>query len=195
MESMRWLSLLVLGGCHVVFGLEENATRPEFPLESRTHDEDGDGVADALDPCPHRIELDDTEFDGDMDGIGDRCDPRPDAPDLRYFIAFEGGNAAVLAPQGVAIQEADALLLGTTSGNAQLVLDAFDAGVVDVEVDIEIAAIKPLTAGEYAEVGLFAVHRDFTDKNRGDNCFYGADATPRNFLEFNNDDDHHDALA
>ena len=39
------------------------------------HDEDGDGVRDIDDVCPHLA--DPTQDDGDGDGVGDACDPNP----------------------------------------------------------------------------------------------------------------------
>jgi hypothetical protein len=38
------------------------------------HDEDGDGIDDACDRCPH---VADNSDDGDNDGVGDACDPQP----------------------------------------------------------------------------------------------------------------------
>ena len=38
------------------------------------HDEDGDGVADAVDDCPY---LAGPQLDSDGDGVGDLCDPEP----------------------------------------------------------------------------------------------------------------------
>jgi hypothetical protein len=38
------------------------------------HDEDGDGLADAVDPCPH---VAGDAADGDGDQVGDACDPHP----------------------------------------------------------------------------------------------------------------------
>jgi hypothetical protein len=39
------------------------------------HDEDGDGVDDACDDCPHVANP--AQADGDGDGVGDVCDPNP----------------------------------------------------------------------------------------------------------------------
>ncbi|HTR56488.1 MAG TPA: hypothetical protein VMJ10_37700 [Kofleriaceae bacterium] len=48
------------------------------------HDEDGDGVDDACDGCPHVA--DPAQIDSDGDGVDDVCDPRPTIP--RDHIAF-----------------------------------------------------------------------------------------------------------
>lgn len=48
------------------------------------HDEDGDGLDDACDPCPH---LAGDAADADRDGVGDACDPNT-AP-VDHFTLFE----------------------------------------------------------------------------------------------------------
>jgi len=48
------------------------------------HDEDGDGIDDACDNCPHLPNAD--QADGDGDGVGDVCDPQPTI--ARESIAF-----------------------------------------------------------------------------------------------------------
>jgi hypothetical protein len=50
------------------------------------HDEDGDGIPDALDNCPHVANPDQTDRDGD--GVGDACDPNPDTP-TEHFALFD----------------------------------------------------------------------------------------------------------
>jgi hypothetical protein len=47
------------------------------------HDDDGDGVDDACDFCPHIV---DDQADSDGDGVGDACDPEPTS--ARERIAF-----------------------------------------------------------------------------------------------------------
>lgn len=41
------------------------------------HDEDGDGIDDALDNCPHMAA---STADSDGDGVGNACDPHPETP-------------------------------------------------------------------------------------------------------------------
>lgn len=52
------------------------------------HDEDGDGVDDACDGCPHLP--DGAQVDGDGDGVDDLCDPRPQTATehIAYFDPF-----------------------------------------------------------------------------------------------------------
>jgi hypothetical protein len=48
------------------------------------HDEDGDGIDDACDVCPHRA--DPAQVDTDHDGVGDACDPEPTNPHQRIAL-------------------------------------------------------------------------------------------------------------
>lgn len=56
------------------------------------HDEDGDGILDACDLCPHLAGFD---VDPDGDGVGSACDPDPAMPNRIAF--FEGFNTPGLA--------------------------------------------------------------------------------------------------
>lgn len=195
----RLLALVSLAGCDVVFGLEENKTADSV-LESATHDEDGDQIADRFDLCPHQAAPE--MLDTDDDGIGDRCDPRKTTPDLRFFIAFENGDAGVLLPRGSLATEPDALVVGSITSEGGFLLDMIVTDTADIEADLEIVETKALV-GEYAEVGLFTVHRSFLDggTERGDVCFFGTDdfdrtpPIPRNFLEFEHDDSYRSDLS
>lgn len=51
------------------------------------HDEDGDGIPDALDNCPADPNSD--QLDGDADGVGNACDPHPALQDkMTFFESF-----------------------------------------------------------------------------------------------------------
>lgn len=51
------------------------------------HDEDGDGIDDACDVCPHRADA--QQLDADGDGVGDACDPsNSTSQDIVYFDPF-----------------------------------------------------------------------------------------------------------
>jgi hypothetical protein len=56
-----------------------------------THDEDGDGIDDAVDTCPH-VAGPNTDSDGD--GVGDACDPHPDTAGdhIGLFSSLEPGT-------------------------------------------------------------------------------------------------------
>jgi hypothetical protein len=73
-----WLLLLV--GCgRVGFDVDH-------PTCAAGHDEDGDGIPDACDVCPHIADPDQTDSDGD--GVGDACDPEPDNP-RQHIVVFD----------------------------------------------------------------------------------------------------------
>ena len=51
-----------------------------------THDEDGDGIRDFCDVCPHIADPDQADTDGDR--VGDACDPEPTNP-RQSIIVFD----------------------------------------------------------------------------------------------------------
>src|SRR5438128_1554131 len=59
-------------------------SEPDAGPKCTGHDEDGDGVGDACDVCPHVP--DPQQLDSDGDGVGDACDPEPMNP--RQQIVF-----------------------------------------------------------------------------------------------------------
>ena len=71
------------------------------------HDEDGDGFADSIAPCPH-VAGDLTDTDGD--GVGDACDPNP-ATATEHWVLFATMQAGDTAYDDItgATQEADSL--------------------------------------------------------------------------------------
>jgi hypothetical protein len=112
---MRMALVGLLGACSI----------PPFhgPLDSPTaggHDEDGDGIADVDDPCPHLVGgL--SSHDTDNDGIGDDCDPFPNDPgDSKRFFSFADGNGDLYI-DGAVTPMGDAIELGTLAGQYDLV--------------------------------------------------------------------------
>ncbi len=68
---------------------------------SRSHDEDGDGVADVADDCPGTANPDQADADGD--GVGDLCDPdNLTAQRIVMFEAFGGGVLPAWTATGAA---------------------------------------------------------------------------------------------
>jgi hypothetical protein len=80
------------------------------------HDEDGDGVDDACDGCPHIFDPD--QLDSDGDGVDDVCDPHPTEPrdSIAFFDPF------------VAQRPEWTLDASATFANDQLVVDARTVG-------------------------------------------------------------------
>ena len=100
------LAGLLLGACDIVFRIDRIGVGDGMPdaldasndgdaqqqagCETDTHDEDGDGVADACDRCPG---IADDQTDSDMDGVGDLCDPSSQAKhDIALFLSFAGND-------------------------------------------------------------------------------------------------------
>lgn len=81
---MPWVAVAVAAaGCDLVYQLDRPEACPGMP--EATHDEDGDGVPDACDLCPHVASPDQTNSDGDE--LGDACDT--DAASAQCVVAFE----------------------------------------------------------------------------------------------------------
>jgi hypothetical protein len=92
--TRAWL-LLVLAGCgRLDFGARGDAAAGGDEATAKVcanpagHDEDGDGIDDACDGCPHIADPD--QPDGDGDGVDDACDPNPTTPgdSIAYFDPF-----------------------------------------------------------------------------------------------------------
>ena len=98
------------------------------------HDEDGDGIDDACDGCPHIANPDQADRDGD--GVGDVCDPNPDAP-IDHIALFDPFTA--MLPQwtftgGSSSYTGDSIVVAAAGTNWDAVLqlsptnDAFAIG-------------------------------------------------------------------
>jgi hypothetical protein len=116
------------------------------------HDEDGDGIPDTLDNCPHIPNVDQADRDGD--GVGDVCDPQPDVPEesIAYFspfvtspFVFEYGSASQLTSTG------DAVVFDGEPGQVMAAIDVplhhdlvwFGGQILDMTATFHQLAILP----------------------------------------------------
>jgi len=180
MDSMRsWALVVLLAGCNVVFPLEP-PTHDASADVLTGHDEDGDGIADEIDPCPHLASGDHDDSDGD--GIGNACDPYPTVGgDEWHFYSFVDGIGDLVL-SGSIVQVEDAVELGDVSQQVQfLYLPIPDADDVEIELGYQILA--PMEDGAYHEVGVFAVAQENDPATQGDVCFGGYDGSPYQELQ------------
>ena len=175
----------LLGGCDTVFQLERPAVQ--------AHDEDGDGVVDELDPCPHLAH--EIVLDNDHDGVPADCDSDDNQPGTVtkfYPLVTDLGDLTVAGT--LSYDTPDEVGLGSiVDGLTTLEVPSVASGTVQLEVGFEIVenSVEDHQMGDWSEVGLYAAHRMFTKSLRGDNCFFGVDpppATPPLYLEMNEDD-------
>jgi hypothetical protein len=102
--------LLALTACGRIRFDERHVPRDGAPADmmlSAAHDEDGDGIPDADDPCPH-VPGDATDTDGD--GVGDDCDVDAGTPDQHWllFSTLQPGDEPFDDLTGF-VQEADSV--------------------------------------------------------------------------------------
>jgi hypothetical protein len=111
-----WLLLLV--GCGRIAFDEAAVKVCEAPVG---HDEDGDGIDDACDGCPHLPDA--AQIDRDGDGVDDLCDPQPAIATERitYFDPFvvRDPSWTLVSMSGTFDGES---LVGDTRGGGNLVL-------------------------------------------------------------------------
>jgi hypothetical protein len=80
-------AFVAFAGCgRVAFGTIADSQRDASCVAPVGHDEDGDGVDDACDVCPHVP--DPAQLDSDGDGVGDACDPAPNDPS-QFWVLFD----------------------------------------------------------------------------------------------------------
>lgn len=110
-------------GCGRV-GFDSRRAGGDGPMHACTpvgHDEDGDGVDDACDDCPHLA--DPAQIDSDGDGVGDVCDPEPAMPrqQIVVFDPFTTLGAQWQASSGTTVS-GDRLFLDGQNGSSIVTL-------------------------------------------------------------------------
>ncbi|HEY4177143.1 MAG TPA: hypothetical protein VGM90_09940 [Kofleriaceae bacterium] len=87
------------------------------------HDEDGDGVDDACDGCPHIADA--AQIDTDGDGVDDACDPEPDNPrqTIAVFDPMTAPRPELTINGASSVYANDALTVDARDGYSYLALD------------------------------------------------------------------------
>jgi hypothetical protein len=122
--------LLLVSGCgRFGFGAQPDAEPADGsradarPDALGGHDEDGDGVADSIDVCPHIPDV--LQQDGDGDGVGDRCDPDPFVPAQSWlvFSALTAGDLPLIVagPAGSWTMDSDSWHFTNPGSAGQLI--------------------------------------------------------------------------
>jgi len=172
---VRAALLLITGlaGCDQVWGLE----RPDAGPPSDKNDEDLDGIANSLDPCPH-LAVDDST-DDDQDGIPAICDVDDTKASVAVFFGFDAeGIPAALEIQGSTASDTPGTItignLGDTLDTITLKNVTAKTSLMDVgfEVIEDTVEADPASA-TYNELGLHAANTSYAPSTRGDTCFFG----------------------
>jgi hypothetical protein len=138
---MRWAVVLSIAACgRVGFDGRDDSTIVLACAAPAGHDEDGDGVDDACDDCPHIA--DPSQLDSDGDGVGDVCDPHPTLPidHIAFFDPFTSARPEWTLAS--ATYDGDHLVLDGTAGEADAILQflpATDVLALGGRIDLGIA--------------------------------------------------------
>jgi hypothetical protein len=117
------------------------------------HDEDGDGIADSDDFCPHIASA--ANGDMDSDGVGDVCDREPTLPNQSWslFSPMTSGSLPLSnTPAGAWTKNADDWHYIDTGGPVQLVRDSGIVGNVDAWIGLDVETVG--TGGVQAAIIL-----------------------------------------
>jgi hypothetical protein len=166
------LLIASLVGCDTVWGLER-----DDDAGVNIDDEDGDGVIDRDDPCPH-IAFQSTT-DADLDGVPADCDPDDAMPDTRHvFYAFNTLEPGLDVQGGDPVAQGAMVFGATTDGLSTFVIRDIVAETLVVDVGFDVLGTTSDQGGVslFDELGVYSVHRGFSTDNmqRGDVCFFGT---------------------
>lgn len=134
------------------------------------HDEDGDGIDDACDVCPHLVDPD--QLDSDGDGIGDVCDPEPmnGRQHLVLFATMRPGDQPLTTKVsgGAWTQEADAIAYDGGGFGGLILPIVLGSTALEFGIDIDAVTngnVQHQLAG-YA-IDLSATTYDIVEINEG----------------------------
>lgn len=178
---LRFVALIALAGCGR-FGFEVATTGSDSGMTDTTdvvplgHDEDGDGIPDASDVCPHIVTT--SQADGDSDGVGDECDPNPTVAGdaIAHFATMVAGDQPLSIPacDSAVVQLPDAVYF---DGDVSMQVDnglycnlqmPYVLANVRVAVGFEITEVIPASAPMQNQIALVV-----------------GDRTPTYFVEVN----------
>jgi len=175
------------GGCNLVFGLEppsgnvaddaapgDDGRAGDGPARDAAadarvcgdHDEDGDGVPDGCDNCPHVANTNQANvLDSAQDDVGDACDPRPNLPGdvlLRFdsFATIPTDMTLIVNGPGAGFDVAGDVLI---DGDATVGADALarfpvpDSGRIVVVTRLAINNLIEPQQAETASAGVWAI--------------------------------------
>lgn len=152
-----WLAIAMLAGCGRI-GFDAPADAANVALE---HDEDGDGIADAVDNCPFLANAD--QANRDTDPLGDACDREPTNPRQRlaYFNPLRATDPDLeITGLGTWTRGVDGFQFdggGSPAGNGQLTARV---PVTDAEIWIGATIVSRRAQAASAQLAIALVDRD-----------------------------------
>jgi len=134
-------------------GLPPDAAGPCSIVPGGSHDEDGDGANDALDPCPPVRES--VSRDTDVDGVSDRCDRAgTQADQILWFEDFQCGVPQTGWSSFNVVGDRSAVTLRAGSQGASAALRASDPVPDHAMGAVVMALSKSDELNQYIEVSL-----------------------------------------
>ena len=116
-------------------------TIPEYDGPGSSMDEDGDGIEDLQDQCPHINSAGAPQADSDNDGVGNGCDPDPGMQDIHVFYGFGAFNIGDLSTTG-RVQPNDSFVeIGATGTDAYNGVTS-DRALSTTQIDVRFLAIE-----------------------------------------------------